>query len=171
SQHDRFHNPVSLPEQRNQRHVSGRQRKCGLRHVSRIHKRCPLNANIPFFPRVTCRKCKGYRFFGCAKTRAINADAEDRDPLHGKPVQSRGWLPLSTCQNKGFPRVFSPLTRRQPWLTSGYQREFRVRDIPAVQGLKARLNDYFGGKEKTARLLAQADGSIAVRSKGHCAWG
>src|SRR6202161_878765 len=70
------------------------------------------------------------------KTRAINTGAKSRDVSHGRPVQSRGWLPLPTCQNKGFPRVLSSPTRRQSWLTSGYQREFRTREIPAGQGLK-----------------------------------
>jgi hypothetical protein len=59
------------------------------------------------------------------KTRAIYTGAKSRDVSHGRPVQSRGWLPLPTCQNKGFPRVLSPLTRRQSWLTSGYQTGFR----------------------------------------------
>src|ERR1700761_4195722 len=82
------------------------------------------------------QQCIGYRSYSRAKTRAINAGAGSRDVSHGRPVQSRGWLPLSTCQNEGFPRVFSPLTRRQPWLTSGYQRGFRLGEIAAAQGVK-----------------------------------
>ena len=77
------------------------------------------------------------------KTRAINTGAKSRDVSHGRPVQSRGWLPLPTCQNKGFPRVLSPLTRRQSWLTSGYQRGFWSGEIPAGQGLKTACKPLF----------------------------
>jgi hypothetical protein len=31
---------------------------------------------------------------------------------HGRPVQSRGLHPLPTCQNEGYRRVLTPLTRR-----------------------------------------------------------
>jgi hypothetical protein len=51
TQHDAFHDPVSLKEQGNQRDVSGWQRQGGLCHVGRIHKRCPLNTggvDLPF---------------------------------------------------------------------------------------------------------------------------
>src|SRR5580704_18564391 len=80
------------------------------------------------------------------KTRAINIGAKSRDVSHGRPVQSRGWLPLPTCQNKGFPRVLSPLTRRQSWLTSGYQRGFRSAEIPAAQRLKTARKRPFQGQ-------------------------
>src|ERR1700733_1456822 len=83
------------------------------------------------------------------KTRAINIGAKSGDVSYGRPVQSRGWLPLPTCQNKGFPRVLSSLTRRQSWLTSGYQRGFWPGEIPAGQGLKtARKRPFWGQKAK-----------------------
>src|SRR6202021_3247506 len=77
------------------------------------------------------------------KTRAINIGAKSGDVAYGRPVQSRGWLPLPTCQNKGFPRVLSSLTRRQSWLTSGYQRGFWSGEIPAGPGVKTACKGHF----------------------------
>src|SRR5579871_1914340 len=83
--------------------------------------------------------------------------------FHWEAVQSRCRLPLSTCQNKGFPRVFSPLTRRQSWLTSGYQRGFWPPEIPPNQRLKTVARRRFSGKMRAARLLSQTGGSVALR--------
>src|SRR6202022_2622503 len=44
-EHDRFHDPVRLQKQGNQRNVSGWERQGGLRHVGRIHEQCPLNVS------------------------------------------------------------------------------------------------------------------------------
>ena len=105
------------------------------------------DASAPSFDRRLLED--GDRSYDHAKTPAINIGAKSRDDLHGRPVQSRGWLPLPTCQNKGFPRVLSPLTRRQSWLTSGYQRGFWSGEIPADQGLKtARKRPFWGQKAK-----------------------
>src|SRR6266702_3852660 len=47
SQHHRFHDPVSLPEQRDQRHVGGGgNRKGGLSHFGRIHQQYPLKTIV-----------------------------------------------------------------------------------------------------------------------------
>ena len=61
-QHDAFHDPVSLKEQGNQRDVSGWQRQGGLRHVGRIHKRCPLSSDSR-----SSQGCNGYRSYGRTK--------------------------------------------------------------------------------------------------------
>src|SRR5207248_8273966 len=76
----------------------------------------------------------------------------------GGPSKSRGLHPLPTCQNEGYLRVLTPLSRRQSWLTSGYQRGFWL--TPFEIALSRPLN------EKTARLLSHTGGSIAVRIVG-----
>src|SRR3984957_9732156 len=91
------------------------------------------------------------------KTRSINTGTKSHDVSHGRPVQSRGWLPLPTCQNKGFPRVVSPPTRRQSWLTSGYQRGFWLGETPAGQRLKTACKRPFW-RQNANRPPACADG-------------
>ena len=98
--------------------------------------------------------------------RGGNIGAKSRELSHGRPSKSRGWLPLPTCQNEGFPRVFSPLTRRQSWLTSGYQRGFRSEEIPPGERLKAARKPPFQGQKATARLLSQTGGSVRRQAWG-----
>src|SRR5216683_3319284 len=69
-QHDRFHDPVSLKEKRDQRYVGGCQRQGCLSHVGRIHKRYPLNASVPNPP-----GANGCRFHSRAPDAAANANA------------------------------------------------------------------------------------------------
>ena len=115
------------------------------------------------------------------KTRAINIGAKSRDERHGRPVQSRGWLPLPTCQNKGFPRVLSPLTRRQSWLTSGYQRGFWSREYRSAKGLKLPVSGRFGSQNANRppalgrRAARRPKGGRGVRLKAwfrsqFCGW-
>src|SRR5579862_8744102 len=79
---------------------------------------------FPNFPITISYGCDGLRSHGRAKNAGDKRRREKPYCVTREAVQSRGWLPLPTCQNEGFPRVFSPLTRRQSWLTSGYHRGF-----------------------------------------------
>jgi hypothetical protein len=56
------------------------------------------------------------------------------------PSKSRGLHPLPTCQNEGYPRVLTPPTRRQSWLTSGYQRGFLAARSPPRRRWKIARN-------------------------------
>src|SRR5271166_2189456 len=61
----------------------------------------------------------GSRWLPVPQPRVKRGDKRQRESLiisHGGPVRSRGLHPLPTCQNEGYPRVVTPLTRRQSWL-------------------------------------------------------
>jgi len=77
-----------------------------LRHVGRIHKRYPLNASVPNPPgAIDCR-------FHSARQARRKRQRKSLVVSHGGPVRSRGLHPLPTCQNEGYLRGLTPLTKR-----------------------------------------------------------
>src|SRR5262249_32840203 len=60
--------------------------------------------------------------------------------------------PLSTCQNEGCSRDFTPLTKRQSRLKPGYQRRIWLPEAPVGEPLDCPANSKVpAAKSKTAR--------------------
>src|SRR5258708_29811603 len=118
---------MGLQKQRDQRYVGGCHRQSRLSDVGGIHQRYPLNAlsfclsmillekPVPTFPDHALSQIPREQMAaGSTATRRAwrRAPARKLFCVVGRPVQSRVLLPLPTCQNEGFPRDFTPLTRR-----------------------------------------------------------
>jgi hypothetical protein len=94
-------------------------------------------ASIPISGSHMLQGCNGRRTYGRTKSAGVNAGAGAVMCGMGAPSKSRTLLPLPTCQNKGFPRVFLPPTRRQSWLMSGYQGVILASPMPHRPQAKA----------------------------------
>src|SRR5271169_863816 len=71
----------------------------------------PLNAGVPNPLGANGLGCDGCRFRGRTKGAAMSASAR-AVVSHGRPSKSQSLLPLPTCQNEGYRRVLTSLTRR-----------------------------------------------------------
>jgi hypothetical protein len=102
----------------------------------------------------------------------------------------RGLLSLPTCQNKGYPRVFTPLTRRQSWLRPSYYRyggsevlftfaarplgELRNQNHTGIMDFRCPFGSEIhsgGGRRESNHRGRDAGCILAASKRGRSGWG
>src|SRR5712664_1213472 len=112
-------------------------------------------------------KSSGSKWLPVPQPRARRSGKRQRWRLvvsHGRPAEAEACIRRQHVKTRAYRRDLTPLTRRQSWLMRGYQRRIccgkgRQRELTGCARIGIPIR-------KTARLLSQTGGGVAVRLDG-----